>query len=345
MWNWLKARIGAKSEQKIEAQAAAPAEVLTQWPATLPVTMSFVLQAPQPLVDPGALLTRRFSATLLGVPDLAVMAITEAEQQALRRLAEALAQRKSQDFMPRMPAVLPRLMGLVRRDNVSTREIAEQVARDPALMGEVIRLANSSYYSRGKEIADLQDAVMMLGQLGLEKIIVQAAMRPVFNAQQGRFSRTATALLWELSARCAAACSFLMKGQGQEFNAYLAGTLLGCGLLPTLRILDQSFAAGPPPQSQAFHDGLADMGLKIAAQLARDWDFPAEVAQAIAGLATAEPDSPLGVALREADQVGKLHVLADGEPDADEALQDLRLLPSYQCLVSSFAGTEGQAAS
>ncbi|MBV8122967.1 MAG: HDOD domain-containing protein [Paucibacter sp.] len=302
--------------------------------------MDVVAEPVLPAVDLAPVLNRRFSALMLGVPVLATLEMTEAEQQVLRRLGEALVQRKSQDFLPRMPAVLPRLMGLVRRDNVSAREITEQVARDPALMGEVIRLANSSYYRRGKEIADLQDAVMTLGQMGLEKVIVQAAMRPVFNAQQGRFSRTATALLWDLSARCAAACSFLMKGQGQEFNAYLAGTLLGCGLLPTLRILDQSFATGPAPQSQAFHDGLSEVGLKIAAQLARDWEFPAEVAQAIASLsmpASPATDSTLGAALREADQVSKLQLLPGGQAEPEALLQDLRLMPSYQWLDRSFA--------
>lgn len=88
-----------------------------------------------------------------------------------------------------MPALLPRLVGLVRRDDVSTRELAEPLSRDPALLGGVIRLANSPRYRGPRPIESVQEALLRVGQRGLEQLLVRLVMGPVFDGRGDRFGR------------------------------------------------------------------------------------------------------------------------------------------------------------
>src|SRR5581483_9840407 len=49
-------------------------------------------------------------------------------------------------YAPRRPNLLPQLMRAVNDEEVSRRELAALIARDPSLVGGLLKMANSSYY-------------------------------------------------------------------------------------------------------------------------------------------------------------------------------------------------------
>lgn len=279
-------------------------------------------------------LDRHFSSLLLAVRECRPAEAEPAERSILQRLEDLAAAPGNQNLVPRLPAVLPKLMSLVRRDDVSVRELAEHLARDPALVGEVIRIANSPRYRTARPIESLQDAVVLVGQRGMHQLVTGVAMRPVFNAQQGRFSRSAGTHLWDQAERCAHACAYLRGGAPGQFEAYLAGMVANAGLIAALRVLDQHYQAQTPPSTLGFHEALLDVSAKLSASIARQWNFPDDVAEALTTRAIQPPvieASELTVALRTADRVSKRHVLAPHTPAPADATGDAFVEPEGRC--------------
>jgi HD-like signal output (HDOD) protein len=267
---------------------------------------------------------RRFTACLLGVSPLRGGPADAAERRVVERLEQLAGDSRNSDLVPRLPVVLPRLIGLIRRDDVSPRELAERLSHDPTLVGELVRLANSPRYRAGRDIANLQEAVIVLGQRGLVQLVISASMRPIFSVQQGRFSRSAGTRVWDLTERCAYACAYLRGNANDRFQAYLAGMVVNIGLIAALRALDADYHEPRRPDSEQFHDALSEVSAKLSARIARQWDFPSAVCEAVEQRCLAQPGTggeDLSRALHTADRIGKWHVLLPGL--ADSALDGL----------------------
>jgi HD-like signal output (HDOD) protein len=262
---------------------------------------------------------RRFTARMLGVGDLRPAETGPAGQRVIERLAALVRDSHDPNLVPRLPVVLPRLIGLVRRDDVSPRELVERLSHDPTLVGEVVRLTNSPRFRTGRHIADLQEAVLVLGQRGLIQIVIGATMRPLFSAQQGRFSRIAGMTLWDLAQRCSHACGDLCDPGSDRFQAYLTGMAANIGLIAALRVLDGGYAEQQPPDTEGFHDALCAVAAKLSGRIARQWDFPRAACRAIEQRADSQAAAAgygLTQTLRTADRISKWQLLMPGLPES-----------------------------
>jgi HD-like signal output (HDOD) protein len=275
---------------------------------------------------------RRFSALLLGVTALRAAQIEPAEQRLIERIRGLVHDGAEANLLPRLPVVLPRLISIVRRDDVAARELAERLSLDPTLVGEVVRLANSPRYRTSREISDLQDAVIVLGQRGLIQIVIAATLRPIFDARHGRFSRVAGTLVWDLAQRRSAACAAL-SDDADRFHAFLAGMVADIGMIVALRALDDEYDQARAPDTEAFHDALADAVARLSGRVARQWEFHPKVCAAVERRASSRPggkDDDLVRALRTADRISKFHLLA---PAPDGAALDGLSEPERRCYV------------
>lgn len=230
-------------------------------------------------------------------------------------------------LVPRVPAVIPQLLGSLRDDSLSGADLARQVAQDVVLVAEVIREANSPYYRPAQPVKTIEGAVMLLGQNGLRMLLARVAFRPVIGMQSGRFARQAAPVVWTQAEQCALAASILAGGlDANAFDAYLAGLMHNIGLIVAFRIIDRVLpngatpAAPALPESPAFCASLLEQARALSAVIAAEWNFPQSVVTAI-GTPRA---TPLGLALSLGDRVAKLRVLVDaGVLERDAALAGL----------------------
>lgn len=232
-------------------------------------------------------------------------------------------------LVPRVPAVIPQLLGSLRDDSLSGADLARQVAQDVVLVAEVIREANSPYYRPAQPVKTIEGAVMLLGQNGLRMLLARVAFRPVIGVQSGRFARQAAPVVWTQSEQCALAASILAGGlDANAFDAYLAGLMHNIGLIVAFRIIDRVMPTGATPAAQAqalpespaFCASLLEQARALSAVIAAEWNFPQSVVTAI-GTPRA---TPLGLALALGDRVAKLRVLVDaGVLERDAALAGL----------------------
>ena len=68
------------------------------------------------------------------------------------------------DEIPTLPAVIPKLLGVMERDGANASDIAGTISTDPALSSKILKVANSAYYGFSQEILSLKLAMPLLGR-------------------------------------------------------------------------------------------------------------------------------------------------------------------------------------
>jgi HD-like signal output (HDOD) protein len=277
-------------------------------PAQLPPTAADVVNPP-PSLDLDLAFYRWLAGGAAHLGDAPEGLILD-ELARLARQPEAAA-----ELVPRVPAVIPQLLRSLRDEAMSGAELARQVAQDASLVAEVIREVNSSYYRAASKVTNIEGALMLLGQNGLRMLLARVAFRPVIGAQSGRLARQAAPQLWSQSEKCAAAAALLAPGLAADpFEAYLAGLMQNVGLIVACRLVDQVAGVAALPRSDAFAHALLASARTLSARIAGLWEMPTPVVQAIVQAGQADATA-LARALREADRLAKLRVLADAGVD------------------------------
>lgn len=307
---WLKRLFGAAPAR---SSASGPTPASTPAPPPAPGLVGSPAAAAADVAAPlhVAVIDRHFYALLSGG------ALGNAGAVLEKTVLDEMARLAQQPFsaaglVPRVPAVIPQLLGSLRDETLAGAELARQVAQDVVLVAEVIREANSPYYRPATPVKTIEHALMLLGKNGLRMLLARVAFRPVIGMQSGRFARQAAPLVWTQSEQSALAASNLAGGlDANPFDAYLAGLMHNIGLIVAFRLIDRIVPAAPAavlPDTPAFCAQLLEHARALSASIAAEWNFPETVVSAIA----TPRATPLGLALALGDRVAKLRVLVDG---------------------------------
>ncbi|MBC8024725.1 MAG: HDOD domain-containing protein [Steroidobacteraceae bacterium] len=229
-------------------------------------------------------------------------------EPATRVLADLKLQAK---YLPRRPSLLPRLMSAISSDSNSMREMASIIGDDGALLGGLLKLANSSYYrmSGSKPIESLEKAVTLVGTDGLRSLIATALLHPVMTGTRGPYSSFAEAT-WEHS-QYAAGCAELHAARiegADTFNARLLALLLGLASNAVFRIAREhcmtgSQCARPAVMAKLFDDWVPPTAQRIA----ESWQLPAD----LLGVLAAPAETGLARSLRFGRMAGALLLLVN----------------------------------
>lgn len=138
------------------------------------------------------------------------------ESAALQRIAGMI------NDLPALPAVAQEALALLANPTTEPEELQSVLSRDPALSLRVLRLANSAFYRRKREISTLTSAILLLGFKTIQSLILSSAVHRVLSS-----SGSVAVALWEHSFAAGVACRELARragpqGDGAE-EAFLAG--------------------------------------------------------------------------------------------------------------------------
>ena len=258
-------------------------------------------------------------------------AAPEELEQAMLDAARALADRPDEaaGLVPRVPEVIQQLLGSLGDDGASAAELKTMVAKDVVLVAEVIREANSSYFSAMAPVNTIEAALMRLGQAGLRMLLARIAFRPVIRMQSGGFASRVAPRVWQQSERCALAASLVASGlSAGAFEAYLAGLIQNVGLIVAFRVAGDLSPKGGMPLSAEFGIAMLACGRSLSAGIARHWEFPPDVCDAIAH--AGDPDTALAQALAHGDRIAKLRLLLDAGVIAEDDALVTDSLDSFQ---------------
>ena len=85
------------------------------------------------------------------------------------------------DRLPSIPGVASQLISLVNNPDIPFNKIAEEIAKDQSMTTNMLKLCNSAYFNRGKEISSLERAVITLGMKEVKDIVVLVSTKAVMN--------------------------------------------------------------------------------------------------------------------------------------------------------------------
>jgi len=208
--------------------------------------------------------------------------------------------------LPSLPTTVVALGRAVADERCTVDRVLGLLGQDPGLSSVLLRLANSAAYARDSRVMDLRSAVLRLGfdtiyHLGQSAAIIRAI-------PGGRHLDPVR--LWQHSVAVGQVAQGLcvLAGQGQHReSAYLAGLLHDIGKIA----LDQCFAQEYAPVVEALEAGAvcldAERSLlgvthaEVGAMLARQWNFPDPMAQAIQDHHAARPGAFLAGVIQLAD--------------------------------------------
>ena len=194
----------ARQPADLHDLSRAPRAAVTQTPT--PVVLPSAPPASLvPIAYSSAALTTKLYELAFAVAPLPAPAAAELEAvgAGARAILENVATQPR--YAPRRPLLLPQLLQAVNDSEVSRRELAGIIARDPALTGALLKLANSPFYRASERpVESVERAVAVLGTDGIRSLVATVLLQPVFRLSRSQFAQFPE-VIWEHTFRMAAA--------------------------------------------------------------------------------------------------------------------------------------------
>jgi len=233
-------------------------------------------------------------------------------EAALAAIGDAATQRR---YSPRRPNLLPQLMRAINDEDTSRREMSALIARDPALVGSLLKMANSAFYRVSyRQVETIERAIVMLGSDGLRSLVAAALMQPIFQiCATGKFQRFPE-IVWEHALRSAHAAipHAALVERADAFAAELLCLISGLAEIVLFRAAMDHYATSRhgEPDPAVIASLLDSQSAAVALQLGADWELSELMLAALQEqMGEAEPTSPLGRSLRFGRCAGALAVL------------------------------------
>lgn len=89
--------------------------------------------------------------------------------------------------VPPPPEYLNRLITMLKSDTASVSEISKELAKDPVLAADTLRMVNSAYYGFSQEIKSLEQAIVVLGTKALLRLVIAAWAKKLSDVELKNF--------------------------------------------------------------------------------------------------------------------------------------------------------------
>jgi len=133
-----------------------------------------------------------------------------------------------------LPHVMVRIMEIITDDNSSAVDLAGEISNDTSLTAKILKMVNSAYYGFYREIAEVSDAVVVLGFNEIRRLSLAISVLDMLGGK----NQAHRMAFWNHSFACAAMCDILARERRlEEQGAFTAGLLHDIGK----SILDQYF--------------------------------------------------------------------------------------------------------
>lgn len=185
-----------------------------------------------------------------------------------------------------LPAVALRVLKIAESEHFSAHELAQAIGTDAALTAKMLRLANSAYYGFPRRISTVRDAVVLLGFRAVRSATLAACVIETMP----RGTHIDDRAFWHFSITVAMLAEVLARSARRHTDeAYTAGVLHNIGRLALdqhrpeqLRraVLLAEREQMTLPEAQRALLGFTDA--QLGGALALHWNFPSELAEAVA---------------------------------------------------------------
>ena len=190
-------------------------------------------------------------------------------------------------LVPPFPSVAQRILAVAGQDDSTSQQVGELVKKDPSFAAELIRLANSPLFGARHLVSGIAQAIVLLGMNRVKTMATMVVMNRMVRSsikikalRKVWIHNLATALISEEAAH---------RMRVSRDNGYTAGMLHNLGALGLMSAFPDEYVRMLEVSNEFGFDLLkTERDLfeldhcAAGAYLAQDWDFPDELAAAIA---------------------------------------------------------------
>jgi len=212
--------------------------------------------------------------------------------EVISATADILQSAATEDkYTPRRPSLLPQLLRAVNDEDVSRRELVKIISKDPSLVGNLLKMANSPFYrTSAQAIESIDRAVVILGNDGIRSLIAAALAQPIFQIRGGAFPKFPE-IAWQHTFRTASATvtHTAIVEKSDPFAAQLLGLVAGMAGIVVFRVaLDQYEARPKLTPHPAVMATLLDMqSVPVAKRISASWGLSDRIMAALDDQTTA----------------------------------------------------------
>ena len=186
--------------------------------------------------------------------------------------------------LPSPPAIAIRILEIVKRDEGSFKQLATVIQSDPALASKVLRLVNSAFYARPRQIGSIDTAVAVLGANAVKNMALSFVLCESFkttsDGERFDFDR-----FWRRSITAAVASELICKAARIKQDEIFVTSLLqdigiaamfACRPDDYLKVLDEKVITGLPVavvERQIFGFDHQELG----SELLKAWGLPSSI--------------------------------------------------------------------
>lgn len=236
--------------------------------------------------------------------------------------------------LPSSPAIITALIGLTSDTNTDIGKIGKTILADQSLTAKLLKLSNSSFYGRSKEVVSLREAILLLGFQTLRSLVVATSTRSLYHSS---VSEDTVDALWEHSLATALASRQIAESIRHPLaeESFIAGLMHDIGKLVMLQKLTEDYkkiisrimeegGSFIELEDELFGFNHTDVGLLIL----HKWSFPKVLSNAVFEhhnpIENEETPASLAFIVHLADHM----VRSFGAGFSDYAVEDLVKLPS-----------------
>ena len=303
---------------------ASVSEVAAAGPLTLELPAELQHLPEPPLLEAAAVeildppeITKRLRQLELGLEDLGPPLSDDHPVVAsvLAAISDPATQKR---LTPRRPNLLPQLMRAINDEDVSRRELSAIIARDPSMVGSLLKMANSAYYRvAAGRVESIERAVVILGSDGLRSLVASSILQPIFQINSAKVFARFPELVWEHAQRSAHAAipHAALVERTDAFGAELLCLITGLAEIILFRATLDHCQNNPEkkkqrPMPQLIAALLASQAPVFAWRLGVEWELSELMVAALEEqMLPTEPTTPLGRSLRFGRTAGALAVL------------------------------------
>jgi len=190
-------------------------------------------------------------------------------------------------LLPPFPAIAQRVLALVGQEDLAIRELGDLVKMDPSFSAELLRFANCAMFGVRHEVKSVSQAIVLLG---LDRVKTMATLVAVNRMVRSAVRVQALRKVWVHSLATAVIAEEAARVTGVAADtAYTVGLLHNLGTLGLMSAYPEEYSRMLDVTQEFGFDllqterDLFDIDHALAGcYLAQDWDFPDELAAAIA---------------------------------------------------------------
>ncbi|MBJ6802352.1 HDOD domain-containing protein [Geomonas propionica] len=182
--------------------------------------------------------------------------------------------------LPVFHPIAIKLQGILAGKDFTIDQVVALIIKDQALTSQILRLANSAFFSGLAKVTTITDAVVRLGAREIASVAMLASQQNNYNSFTHPELKSHSQVLWKHAIGCAIGTRWLCEKTGYKQLAqegFIAGLLHDIGSLLILKVLEgilNSDSEQKGVSRELTAEIIAAMHTESGYQLMQKWNLP-----------------------------------------------------------------------